>query len=187
VRPDGEKFRNFFLENTTAAPITATFITGDGDFEEKQVLVIGNLGALAQVLLSGSPDVASALLGVRNLGFAYGTCFQDVAPMNANTFRSVFTNAQNVRGAIVWECLGWNVTASQSPAAIVLATVSNPPANYFDGDLIDTGDVYSPAAGAFVSRYQRKSPIFIPAAKGLWVTPKANESACLRSIFYSLL
>ncbi len=116
----------------------------------------------------------------------YGASYRSTTNVAANTAEAVFTAAANVRGAWVHSISYMSGNTVGSSIAAFLANTSAP-TTVIDGDGILASDNASWAAGLFGCGGSLKSPVFIPAGKGLYFISGTAETFSNRAAIYTLL
>ncbi|MBL0233278.1 MAG: hypothetical protein IPQ08_06395 [Chitinophagaceae bacterium] len=176
-------FTKLLIENTAQAGKRMRIFYGvDIDFQA---------GVNSSIAISGDVKINNLLsqkIPVYQAGIDYGSSYKSNTSMAANTPDTVFSAAANVNGAIVWLASLTTVGTSQ-PAHVGLVAKATAPASIIDGDLILCSDNTSASASSNFGSASLKTPIKIPAGKGLYAISTAAEQASysLRSVLYTLL
>lgn len=113
----------------------------------------------------------------------YASSYKSNTALAANTAETVFSAASNTLGAWVWTAnFMHNVVA---PGSAFVAKTSAP-TTVLDGDVILSGDTTAYNANYYESG-SLKTPIFIPAGKGLYFINTALAAGAMRSCLFTLL
>lgn len=169
-------FTQLLIENAAQAGKRIRIFYGvDIDFQA---------GVNASISITGSMSVIS----LPNPRSTYGASYKSLTPTAALTPDTVFAPGANVNGAIVTTA---NFLSHNSGGATFASFVakSSAPATSIDGDVILSSDNFTLLAGNYISSGSLKTPIFIPAGKGLYYITAVAESAgyAMRSVLYTLL
>lgn len=169
-------FTQLLIENTAQAGKRVRIFYGvDIDFQA---------GVNSSIAISGSVSVIS----LPNPRSTYGASYKSLTPTAALTPDTVFAPGANVNGAIVTTAnfLSHN---NGGPTFASFVAKSSAPATSIDGDVILSSDTFTLLAGNYISSGSLKTPIFIPAGKGLYYITAVAEtvSYSMRSVLYTLL
>ena len=113
----------------------------------------------------------------------YSSSYKSNTNLAANTPETIFTPAQNTLGAWVWTFNFVHYLAAGGTAVIAKTSA---PASVIDGDVILSSDTMAYNANYYESG-SLKTPIFIPAGKGLYFINTALAVASMRSSLFTLL
>lgn len=169
-------FTQLLIENTAQAGKRVRIFYGvDIDFQA---------GVNSSIAINGSVSVIS----LPNPRSTYGASYKSLTPTAALTPDTVFAPGANVNGAIVTTAnfLSHNGGGPTFPSFVAK---SSAPATSIDGDVILSPDNFTLLAGNYISCGSLKTPIFIPAGKGLYYITGVAETAnySMRSVLYTLL
>lgn len=169
-------FTQLLIENTAQAGKRVRIFYGvDIDFQA---------GVNSSIAISGSVSVIS----LPNPHSTYGASYKSLTPTAALTPDTVFAPGANVNGAIVTTANFLSHNAG-GPTLASFVAKSSAPASSIDGDVILSSDSFTLLSGNYISTGSLKTPIFIPAGKGLYFITAVAESASysIRSVLYTLL
>lgn len=173
-------FTKLLIENTAQAGKRLRIFYGvDIDFQA---------GVNSSISISGAVTVSNSISSPVHVdlnGYSFGTSYQSVTAMAANTPDTVFLAAANTNGAIIYD-LGFANNSAGIPYAGFI-TKNGAPASLVDGTLLLSSDSVGMLAGSFMTCGSLKSPIKIPAGVGLYYISSAAESSCVRRAKYTLL
>jgi hypothetical protein len=113
----------------------------------------------------------------------YASSYKSNTALAANTPETVFTPAANTLGAWVWTA---NFVHYLTAPGSAFVAKTSAPTTVIDGDVILSSDTMAYNASYYESG-SLKTPIFIPAGKGLYFINTAVAAAAMRSVLYTLL
>lgn len=163
------------------------------------VISVGNGGRIGSAKLNGTVSVSGAIaldaptlaalesISVHSDGQVYGASHRSIALLAANTAEVVFTPGSNVNGALLHSAQFMSGHGTIITNGALLAKTSTP-TTVTDGDAVLGADCCSLVGGFVVVAGSLKSPIKIPAGKGLYYISTLLETAgSSRSALYTLL
>jgi hypothetical protein len=170
-------FTQILIENTAQAGKRLRIFYGvDIDFQA---------GINASITISGTVQVNNTTaqkIPVAQTGSDYTGSYQNAAPLAANTPEVIFTAGANVNGAIVLIASFNSYNAAAFPFPVIIAKATAP-TTVVDGDVIVTSEnIISGGGGGSL-----KTPIRIPAGKGLYYITNSAETNSIRQAKYILL